>query len=121
MVSLDEIRRNLKVPSGVNQSPVVIVAKEKFRELLRKKQSFVFNATNLNADLRLPWIALAAQYHARIRIVYLEVPLQEVLRRNKTREESDRLPESAIFKMIDKWTMPHPSEAHVVEYHFGGK
>jgi predicted kinase len=121
MVSLDEIRKKLKVPSGVNQSPVIIKAKERFKELLRKKQSFVFNATSLNADLRLPWINLAAQYNARIRIVYLEVPLPELLRRNKAREESDRLPEAAIYKMMAKWNMPHPSEAHVVEYHYGGQ
>jgi len=121
MISLDEIRKDLKVPSGVNQSPVIIKAKERFKELLRKKQSFVFNATSLNADLRLPWIGLAAQYNARIRIVYLEVPLPELLRRNKTREESARLPESVIYKMMAKWSMPHPSEAHVVEYHYGGQ
>lgn len=121
VVSLDEIRKALKVPSGVNQSPVIIKAKERFKELLRKKQSFVFNATNLNADLRLPWISLAAQYNARIRVVYLEVPLQELLRRNKTRDETARMPEAVIFKMMDKWSMPHPSEAQVVEYHFGGK
>lgn len=119
VVSLDEIRKELKVPSGTSQSPVIVKAKERLKELLRKKQSFVFNATNLNSDLRLPWIGLAAQYNARIRIVYVEVPLPELLRRNKLREESARIPENVIFKMMDKWSMPHPSEAHVVEYFFG--
>lgn len=121
VVSLDEIRKALGVPSGVNQSPVIVKAKEMFKGLLRKKQSFVFNATNLNADLRLQWVSLAAQYHARIRIVYVEIPLQELLRRNKARDESVRVPEAFIFKLMDKWGMPHPSEAHVVEYHYGSK
>lgn len=120
VVSLDEIRKTLRISSG-SQSPVIVKAKEMFKELLRKKQSFVFNATNLNLDLRTPWIQLAAQYNARTRIVYLEVPLPELLRRNKTREESARIPEYVIFKMMDKWAMPHPAEAHVVEYHYGGR
>jgi predicted kinase len=120
MVSLDDIRKELELPHGSHPGPVIFKAKEMFREHLRKGQSFVFNAKNLNPDIRLPWLTLAAKYNARIRIVYLEVPLSELIQRNKTREEDARIPEAALYGMLEKWDIPHPSEAHTIEYHFGG-
>jgi len=121
VVSLDDLRKQLKLPHGSNPGPVLTAAKEMFRENLRKRQSFVFHAKNLDPTLRQVWLGLAAQYNARIRIVYLEVPLPELLRRNKTREEAARIPEAALFDMMEKWDIPHLSEAHAIEYHFGGE
>ena len=115
MVSLDDIRNEIGAESGTDQGPVIIVAKEAFKTHLRKKESFVFNATNLVYDLRQMWVGLAAKYGFRVRYVYLEVPYKTLWERNRTRPEEKRVPDAAINKMLDKWEPPDESEAHVVE------
>ena len=54
VISLDEIRKELKILPGDKKGTgkVVQLAKERAKELLRKKKSFVWNGTNLYADLR---------------------------------------------------------------------
>ena len=120
VVSLDEIRNELGIEPGENQSKVVIQAREEAKVYLRRKQSFVFDATNLVSDLRRFWLQLAANYNARIRIVYMEVPYPTLLKRNKERPASQQVPEEVIHKMMNKWEMPDLTEAHSCQYVFGG-
>jgi predicted kinase len=114
VISLDALRDEMGVEPGDNQNAVVVRAREQARVYLRRKQPFVFNATNLNTDLREYWTELFRKYHARLRFVYLEVPFTELLRRNKVRPAAKRVPEEAIRKMMRKWELPGLSEAHVV-------
>lgn len=65
MISLDEIRKEMKVSPTENQSKVVEVARERAKELLRKKQPFVWNSTNISPIVRGKQIRLFAQYHDR--------------------------------------------------------
>ena len=46
MISLDEIRKEFKISPMDNQSKVVEIARERSRELLRKKQPFVWKLLN---------------------------------------------------------------------------
>jgi predicted kinase len=117
-ISLDNLRAELGVEPGENQGPVIARARESAKGLMRKNTSFVLNATSLVEQLRGFWISLASAYHFRTRIVYLEVPLPVLLRRNKERPEAARVPEHIIRKMMTKWEMPDQSEAHSVEYHY---
>lgn len=116
ILSLDDIRRKHKIdPKDKRKQGFVIqLGKEKAKEFLRKKQSFVFNATNINTDRRSKWISLFLEYKARVKIVYLEVPYQTLLKQNRNREY--QVPESVIEKMIRQLEIPTFKEAHEIEY-----
>ena len=115
MISLDEIRKEMKISPTDNQSKVVEIARERAREMLRTKQPFVWNATNLSPLVRAKQIKLFTQYHASTRIVYLETDWNEQLRRNTSR--TDAVPEAAIFHMMEELVLPEAKEAAVVEWH----
>lgn len=112
MISLDEIRKEMGISPTENQSKVVEIARERARELLRKKQSFVWNATNLSPMVRMKQIKLFSQYHASVRIVYLETAWEEQLRRNGSRK--DAVPEGAICHMMEELVLPEAKEAQWV-------
>ena len=114
MISLDEIRKEMKISPTDNQSKVLEIARERARELLRKQQPFVWNATNLSPMVRAKQIKLFAQYHASVRIVYLETDWQEQLRRNGDRP--DAVPEEAICHMLKELIPPEGKEAHTVQW-----
>ena len=114
MISLDEIRKEMKISPTDNQSKVVEIARERARELLRKKQSFIWNATNLSPMIRKKQIKMFTQYHASVRIVYLETDWQEQLRRNTSRP--DAVLEQAICHMMEELVLPEVQEAHNVEW-----
>jgi predicted kinase len=113
VVSLDDLRDELEVEPTDNQGQVVQVARERARELLRRGERFVWNATNLNRQRRAPILSLAGDYGARIRIVYVESPAATLFAQNKAREAS--VPEKVIRRMTERWEVPLLSEAHVVE------
>ena len=115
MISLDEIRKEMKISPTENQSKVVEIARERARELLRKKQPFVWNATNLSPMVRVKQIKLFTQYHASTRIVYLETDWAEQLRRNAGR--ADAVPEQAICHMMEELVLPEAKEAHRVQWY----
>ena len=114
MISLDEIRREMKISPTGNQSKVVEIARERARELLRKKRPFVWNATNISPMVRSRQINLFDQYHASTRIVYLETEWNEQLRRNAGRP--DIVPGQAICRMMAELILPEAKEAHRVQW-----
>lgn len=115
MISLDEIRREMRSSPMDNQSKVVEIARERAREFLRKKQPFVWNATNLSPMVRGKQIQLFTQYHASTRIVYLETDWAEQLRRNAGR--ADAVPEQAICHMMEELVPPEAKEAYSVVWY----
>lgn len=114
MVSLDEIRRERKIPPTANQGIVANIAKEQAKEYLRKHQSFVWNATNLTLPMRQQLILLFEGYKAQVHIIYLETDWPTLLERNRSREAA--VPQSAIELMLGKLTPPEPHEATKVEW-----
>ena len=114
MISLDEIRKEMKISPTDNQSKVVEIARERAKEYLRKKQSFVWNATNLSPMVRNKQIKLFGQYQASTRIVYLETDWKEQLRRNDDRVAT--VPEQAISDMMEDLVLPEVKEAHYVQW-----
>ena len=112
VISLDDIRRAMKISPTDNQGRVIQEAKEQARIFLRKKQTFIWNATNITRNIRNPLTDLFVQYKAKVKLVYLECPYDELLQRNQKREHT--LPESAIMKMIKKLEVPEPFETHEV-------
>ena len=115
MISLDEIRKEMKIFPTDNQSKVLEIARERAREMLRKKQPFVWNATNLSPMVRAKQIKLFTQYHASTRIVYLETVWNEQFRRNACRP--DAVPEAAICHMMEELVLPEAKEAQKIQWH----
>lgn len=114
MISLDEIRKNHKVPPTKNQGFVANIAKEQAKEYLRKHQSFVWNATNITQAMRQQLVALFESYKAGVHIIYLETDWQTLLQRNASRE--DAVPQSAIEAMLGKLELPEANEAAQVDW-----
>ncbi len=114
MISLDEIRKELGVSPGEPQGPVAAAAREKAREYLRRKESFVWNATNVTPSLREKQVRLFQDYRASVRIVYLETGWEERLCRNQSR--SMTVPEEAVRKMMRNLVLPERHEAQMVQW-----
>lgn len=112
MLSLDRIRRELDVLPTENQGRVIALGYERARELLRRRQPFVWNATNITAQTRGGLISLFEEYGASVRTVFLETEWQEQLRRNAEREAE--VPTLAIERMLAKLKLPERSESEQV-------
>jgi predicted kinase len=117
VVSLDNIRRELKISPAdkENNGKVIQISKEQARVYLRKKQSFVWNATNLTRQRRHQLIELFATYGATVKLIYLEVPYHQLLTQNRNRAHV--VPGNVLERMIDQLEVPVSSEAHEVVYH----
>ncbi|PMB20383.1 AAA family ATPase [Fischerella thermalis] len=57
---------------------------------------------------------LFASYQARIRIVYLEAPWPELLRRNRDRPA--KVPEKVLYRMKNRLEMRNITEVQVVDW-----
>ncbi|WMJ72287.1 AAA family ATPase [Cytophagaceae bacterium ABcell3] len=116
VVSLDNIRRRLNIAPDDTKGNgrVVQEAKEQARGLMRKRQSFIWNATNITRAMREQLIGLFTSYGGKVKIVYLEVPYQTLLKQNSNREYN--VPSEILHKMIRKLEVPSLSEAHEVDY-----
>jgi predicted kinase len=112
VISLDDIRKKLKISPLDNQGKVIACAHEKAREYLRKKQDFVWNATNVTALTRAKQISLFEKYGASVKTVFLETEWSEQLRRNASRKDS--VPVGVICKLLAKTEPPKPFECENV-------
>ncbi|MEQ9068930.1 MAG: ATP-binding protein, partial [Gimesia chilikensis] len=114
IVSLDDVRDDLGVEPTDNQGEVAQLARERCRELLRNKTDFAFNATNLSRQIRKRWLQLFADYGARIELIYLEPPLETILKQNRQRPQP--VPEQVICSLVEKVEPPTLTEAHTLDY-----
>jgi putative nucleotidyltransferase with HDIG domain len=114
VVSLDAVREDLCVDASDPQGPVVAQARERARQFLRQATPFVWNATNLTREVRGKCIALMVDYGARIRLVHVEAPEPVLRRRNQARARP--VPDAVIDRMLSRWQVPDPTEAHLVEW-----
>lgn len=112
VVSMDALRSELEIDPTEPQGQVVQAARERAKEHLRRGERFVWNATNLSRQRRGPVLQMAADYGARIRVVYVEVPAAVLFAQNRAREAA--VPEAAIRRMIERWEIPAKTEAHEV-------
>lgn len=112
VISLDALRTELKVPAHKNQGIIISTSKERAREYLRTQTNFIWNATNISRTRREPLISLFADYHARIKIVYVERDLSTIRDANHQREAT--VPANVIKKMADSLDIPDLTEAHEI-------
>lgn len=114
VIALDALREELAIEPGEGQGPVIHAAKDRAKVLLRRHESFIWNATNTTRMLRDGLIDLFTAYGARVRIVYCEAPFAEIGRRNSARKHP--VPQRIIEKLIDHLDVPDLTEAHEVVY-----
>jgi predicted kinase len=112
VVSLDDLRHELDVEPGEPQGQVVAAARERAREHLRRREPFAWNSTNLSRTQRAPLLELFLRYGARVRIVHVETSHREQTQRNTSRARP--VPMQVIERMLERWQVPDPSEAHRV-------
>lgn len=112
VISLDDIREEYNIAPGEKSAKVASIATKRARELLRQKEPFIWNATNIIQETRQKLCGLFSAYGARVRIVYLEAPYRELLRRNEKR--SRHIPVSVLERMIDKLEIPAGWEGYEV-------
>ena len=110
IVSLDELRSELKVEPSESQGPIVAAARSRARTALRTGAPLIWNATNLSRGIRRGLIDLFADYRARVSIIYFETCAAEARRRNAERERP--VPERAMAGMLKHWQPPDLTECH---------
>lgn len=110
VVSLDGIRRQYGIPPAKNTGKVAQLATNQAKNFLRQEQPFIWNATNIVQETRQRLVGLFAGYHARVHILYLEAPYQELLDRNQKRTRY--IPGPVLEDMIGKLEIPAPWEAY---------
>ena len=112
-VSLDNIRKELKIkPTDKDgQGKVSQLAYERAKEFCRKKQSFVWNSTNLTSDLRSKLIRTLGVYNPKFKIKYIETTMENIFSRRH-----EEIPPSVLERMIRQLDMPQLTEVHEVEY-----
>lgn len=114
MISLDDIRRERRISPKAEQGYVANIAREQAKEYLRRHQPFVWNATNITAQMQQSLVSLFETYKASVRIVYLETTWSNQHERNSQREHA--VPNEVIENMLGKLVLPEVHEARVVEW-----
>jgi len=112
VISLDALRDEMGVSATDNQGRVIQAAYERAREHLRDRRDFVWNATNVSAQLRSKPLRLLRDYGARIEIAYIEVSPETLFSQNASREAE--VPVSVPENLVTKLEPPGEWEAHRV-------
>jgi putative nucleotidyltransferase with HDIG domain len=114
-ISLDDLRRRrgAKRSDKVAQGRIIQEARERARAHLRAGEPFIWNATNLTAQIRAQTISLLADYDAHVTIVAVEAPPDVLSARNRDRRHP--VPWAAIDRMLDRWEAPSITECHRLE------
>jgi len=114
VISFDDAKAELGLAHGENDGKAAHHAIDQAKVLLRGKQDFIWNATHLSRQMRKKTVDLLMAYGADVEIRYLEATEPELMSRNSKRDTTLR--NEDIEKMLLRWEVPLPTEAHVVEY-----
>ena len=114
MVSLDNIRDELKIKNNDAQGKVSQTAKEKIKEYLRTKTNFIFNATNLSAHIRIKYLNLFKDYNFKVEIIFLETEYNKNLERDNQRVKS--VGKKIIDELLTKIDIPEVDEAEIIKW-----
>ncbi|MCU0393983.1 MAG: AAA family ATPase [Thermoflexibacter sp.] len=115
IISLDQLRQEMKVKPTDNQGAVIQAAKEKSKEFCRRKQSFVWNATNITKNMRSTLVGLWLPYNPKINMVFTYKNIDKTLKDNEEREQENKIPNSKIVDLFAKLEFPDLTECHVLK------
>ncbi len=114
VVSLDRLRQEMGISPTDAQGEIIQAGRDLAKGYLQSETPFIWNATNIVKPIRSGLIRLFASYRARIRIVYLEVPIDQVLQQNRNRKA--QVPNTVIHRYRDRLEIPDLTEAHQIDY-----
>ncbi len=112
VLSYDDAKAELGLTEKDNPGTAVHMVIDRAKEMLRKKESFIWNATHLSKQMRTKTLDILYSYGAKVKIVYLEVPEKEIKSRNSARDTT--LTNSKIDEMLFRWEVPTPIESHEI-------
>ncbi len=118
VVGFDDAREALGLKHGKNEGAVMHFAVDQAKALLRDGRPFVWNATHLSRQMRAKTLDLLFAYGAEVNVVYLEAAEPAIMARNRKRDTS--LTNAALERMLHRWEVVSPVEAHSVTYHVDG-
>ncbi|WP_310414742.1 AAA family ATPase [Chamaesiphon sp. OTE_8_metabat_110] len=113
VVSLDKLRIEMGILPTDEQGAIVNAGKALAKGYLQSETPFIWNATNIVKPIRSGLIRIFAGYGARIRIVYLEVPIDRVLQQNRDRKA--QVPTAVIHRFRDRLELPDLTECHQLD------
>ena len=114
VISLDDIREEYHIDPKDNQGVVYNKAKERAKELLRNKNEFIWNATNISTLIRSKQINLFHNYNANVKIIFLETSFDKNIDRNKNRIKE--VSEKIILKLLSNIDIPEMYESEDIEW-----
>lgn len=96
-----------------NQGAVVQAVIEEMKRFLHPQSGhdFIFNATNINKQMRDKYLTLMNDYHARHQIIYLESTKDW-----NSQRTVNRVPQTTIEKMRMKWDVPSLSDTYDISH-----
>lgn len=115
IISLDELRKEIagKRDNQSKNGQVMQAAKERLKQALREKRNIIWDATNTRADGRKWVVDLGKDYGAFTKIICLQTPVRELLKRNQQRTHP--VPTKALMQQIERMEYPFLNEAHSVQ------
>lgn len=116
IISLDNIRKQLKVKPTDNQGKVISFAMDKAKEYLRKGEDFVWNATNTSYNIRQKLLNTFNLYKPYINWVYIHDSYENILSKNKSRNDVEIVPDNVIFNLMKKLEIPTILEGMDIKY-----
>jgi predicted kinase len=117
VVSMDDIRAEMRMSHGDNQGKAIQAAFEAARAHLREGRDFVWNMTSLSRFARQKICQLVRDYDGAVEAHAIDLPLEEAQRRNAGR--ANPIPREAIEKMAQKREPILPDEVEAVWSHDG--
>jgi predicted kinase len=114
VVSRDAFRDRLGLKRSETPGALLTAAKEAAKGFLRRRQPFAWNMTSLVRTRRAEQIALAHAYGARVRVVYVEVGIDQLARQSAARVHA--VPAASLLKMRQGWEVPDATEAETLCY-----
>jgi predicted kinase len=115
-VSLDDIRRRLKIKPEDDQGFVVQTAKEEAKTYLRRGENFIFDATNLTKLHRDTWVSLAREYKSAVEIHWISASYKETQARNNARPDSTKVPHYRMEEMALELMPPQLEDVWNIHY-----
>jgi predicted kinase len=112
VVSSDDLRREMGIAPTEGHGAVFAEARERARAYLRRGERFVWNATNVILYMRRVLIGFLTQYGGRVRVAYVESDYPTLRARNA----GGRVPSKVVERLIDRLSVPDPTEAPRVDY-----
>ena len=113
-VSFDDAKTELGIKQNDNSGAAYQLVVSRAKEFLRRKESFIWDSTNLSQQMRNKTLDLLYQYNAQVTIVYTEQTESVIKERNIARDST--LTNKKIETMLHKWEVPTSMESHNILY-----